>query len=49
MQFYCLGGRNLPLLILDLGLYVVDGVRGFNLQCNCFSCEGLYEDLHVAR
>ena len=41
--------RDLPFLILDLGLYVIDGIRGFNLQRDCFACEGLYEDLHVVR
>jgi hypothetical protein len=49
MYFYCLRDRDLPLLILDLGLDVIDGIRGFNLQRDCFACEGLYEDLHVVR
>jgi hypothetical protein len=36
------------LLILDLGLHVVDGVRGFNLQSDGLASEGLHEDLHTS-
>jgi len=32
--------------VLNLLLDIVDGVRGFNLEGDCRSCEGLYEDLH---
>jgi len=37
------------LLILNLRLHVVDGVRQLNLQSDGFSSEGLDEDLHSSR
>ena len=39
-------GRD-ALLILDLGLHVVDGVAGLDLECDGLSGESLHEDLHV--
>lgn len=39
--------RRNTLLILDLCLDIVDGVRGFDLQSNCLAGQGLYEDLHA--
>ena len=36
------------LLLLDLGLQVVDGVRGPAIQCDCLATEGLHEELHAA-
>lgn len=47
MYFYCLRKHNLPLLILNLGLDVVNSIRGFDLQRYCLAGESLYEDLHV--
>ena len=38
-------GRD-ALLVLDLGLDVVDGVRGLDLEGDGLSGEGLHEDLH---
>lgn len=38
-----------PLLILDLGLHIVDSVRGLDLECDGLAGESLYEDLHVGR
>ncbi|CAA7405628.1 unnamed protein product [Spirodela intermedia] len=38
--------RGNALLVLDLGLYVVDGVGGLNLQGDGLAGEGLHEDLH---
>ena len=35
-----------PLLVLDLDLDIVDGVRGLNLEGDGFAREGLYEILH---
>ena len=35
-----------PFLILDLGLDIVDGVRGLNLEGDGLAREGLYENLH---
>ena len=49
MYLYCLKDRDLPLLVLNLGLYVVDGIRGFDLQRDCLARECLYKDLHVVR
>merc|ERR1719515_496758 len=34
------------LLVLDLGLDVLDGVRGLDLKGDCFTSQGLDEDLH---
>jgi len=39
-------GRD-ALLVLDLGLDIVDGVRGFNLEGDGLSSESLNEDLHA--
>ena len=36
-----------PLLVLDLRLHVVDGIRTLHLQSNGLSGEGLNEDLHT--
>jgi len=33
-------------LVLDLGLNVIDGVTGFNVQSDGLSGQGLHEDLH---
>jgi len=38
--------RGDTLLVLDLGLHVVDGVRGLNIEGNSLTREGLDEDLH---
>merc|ERR1712112_760016 len=38
--------RN-SLLVLDLGLDILNGVRGFNLQGDGLSSQGLDEDLHT--
>jgi hypothetical protein len=38
---------NSPFLILDLGLDVVDGVRGLHLEGDGLPRESLYEDLHL--
>ena len=35
-------------LVLDLGLDILDGVRGLNVQGDGFAGKGLNEDLHVA-
>jgi len=40
--------RGDTLLILDLGLDVLNGVRGLNVQSDGFACKGLNEDLHVS-
>merc|ERR1711982_78509 len=39
--------RN-PFLVLDFGFNVLDGVRGFDLQSDGFSGQGLDEDLHTS-
>ena len=36
-----------PFLILDLRLYVVDGVGGLHLEGDSLPCEGLDEYLHL--
>jgi hypothetical protein len=41
--------RRDVLLVLDLGLHVVDGVRGLHLQRDGLPCQGLDEDLHLHR
>src|ERR1700761_3290382 len=40
------GSIDIPFLILDLCLNVVDGIGGLNLKGNGLSSESLYEDLH---
>merc|ERR1712013_281637 len=35
------------LLVLDLGLHIVDGVRGFNIQSNSLTSQSLHKDLHT--
>ena len=39
--------RNVPLLVLDLGLDVVNGIRGLDFESDGLSGEGLHEDLHA--
>ena len=39
--------RGDALLVLNLGLHVVDGVRGLDLKGNGLTSEGLDEDLHA--
>ena len=39
--------NNLPLLVLDLRLDIIDRVRGFNLESDGFSCKSLHENLHT--
>jgi len=39
--------ERLPLLVLDLGLDIIDGVRGLDLESDGLACESLYENLHV--
>ena len=39
--------RSIPFLVLDLGLYVIDGVRGFDLKGDGLSSKRLYKDLHT--
>jgi len=52
--FQLLAGKDQSLLVwgnaflvLDLGLYVLNGVRGLNLEGDGLASEGLYEDLHT--
>lgn len=40
---------NLPFLVLDLSLHVVDRVRGLDLERNGLASKGLHEDLHTYR
>jgi len=39
-------GRN-ALLVLDLGLDVIDGVRWLDLESDSLASEGLHENLHT--
>ena len=41
--------RGDTLLVLDLSLDVLNGVRGLNVQSNGLACKGLDEDLHVLK
>ena len=38
---------HVPLLILDLGLDIVDGVRGLYLESDSLAGQGLDKDLHT--
>jgi len=40
--------RRDSFLVLDLGLDILDGVRGFDLESDGLAREGLHEDLHIA-
>merc|ERR1712203_769153 len=40
--------RGDALLVLDLGLHILDGVRGLDLEGNGLACEGPHEDLHTS-
>ena len=40
-------GRN-AFSVLDLGLHIVDRVRGLDFQCDCFVRKGLDKDLHAS-
>jgi hypothetical protein len=44
-QSLLIGGNSL--LILDLGLDVLNGVRRLHIEGDGFACEGLHEDLHA--
>ena len=41
--------RGNSLLVLNFGLNVVDGVRWLNIERDCLTREGLYEDLFDVR
>ena len=38
--------KRLPFLVLDLGLDIIDRIRGLNLEGDGFTSKGLNEDLH---
>ena len=38
--------RRDALLVLDLGLDIVDSVRGFHLKGDCLASQGFNKDLH---
>jgi len=38
--------RRDTFFILNLRLYILDGIIGFHIQCNSFTREGLHKDLH---
>merc|ERR1711953_1655957 len=40
--------RGDALLVLDLGLHILDGVRGLDLEGDGLPCEGLHKDLHTS-
>merc|ERR1711910_127926 len=40
--------RGDALLVLGLGLHILDGVRGLDLEGDGLACEGLHEDLHTS-
>merc|ERR1719334_3121977 len=35
-------------LVLDLGFDIGDSIRGFYVERNCLSCQGLHENLHAS-
>ncbi|KFO74372.1 hypothetical protein N303_12432, partial [Cuculus canorus] len=39
--------RGDPLLVLDLGLHILNGVTGFHLKGDGLACQGLHKDLHA--
>ena len=38
--------KNSPLFVLDLGLYIVDGIRRLHFKSDCLASKGFNEDLH---
>jgi len=46
-QTLLVGGN--PFLVLDLGLDIIDSVRGLDLKGDGLAGEGLYENLHIVR
>jgi len=53
--FQLFAGEDEPLLVrwdsflvLNLGLDILDGIRGLNLEGDSFPSEGLHKDLHSA-
>ena len=40
---------NLPFFVLDLGLYIINGIRRLHFKSYCLAGEGLNEDLHDRR
>jgi len=53
--FQLLSSKNQPLLVwwnsllvLDLGLHILNGVRRLNLKGNGLPCQGLDKDLHTS-
>ena len=38
---------NLPLLVLDFSLDIINGIRGLDLERDGLSSEGFHEDLHA--
>ena len=45
----CADDCDSPLLVLDLGLDVVNGIRGLDLEGDGLAGEGLDKDLHAIR
>ncbi len=43
----CIDDDDSPLLVLDLGLDVVNGIRGLDLKGDGLAGEGLDKDLHA--
>ncbi len=41
--------RGDSLLVLDLGLHIIDGIRGLDLEGDGLAGKGLYKDLHGYR
>ena len=39
--------RGNSLLVLDLGLHILNGVRGLHFKCDGLASQGLHEDLHA--
>ena len=37
---------DIPFFVLDLGLYIIDGIRRLHFESDCLAGEGLDEDLH---
>lgn len=41
--------RRDSLLVLNLGLHVLDRIRGLHFESDCFSSKRLHENLHVCK
>ncbi len=45
---YQVFGGTPAFFVLNLALHILNGVRGFDLESDCFACQRLHEELHAS-